>query len=167
MNERATEYSADEKRVSDFIQDLTKGAIGSGDDPIGFLLASYANLIAERRTMEQVAAAARVEERKQCAELAVSKDVIGYVPDSGCYSCFDNIAKAILARGTSLASGMQFGEQVTATYKNHRGETAVRTIIPKSIRFGESQWHSPQLLLLAYDVEKKLDREFAVKDFAP
>lgn len=166
MSERVREYSADEKRVSDYIQTLTEGMIGSGDDPIGFLIASHAALVADRETATEAAAAARVDERKECAKLVADRQVQGYVPDVGCFSCFKNIAEAILARGTSLEAGIQFGEKVTATYTNYRGETSERTIIPKSIRFGSTDWHrEPQLLLLAFDVEKQADREFAVKDF--
>jgi hypothetical protein len=59
-------------------------------------------------------------------------------------------------------------EPVKLTYTNYRGETAERTIIPKSIRFGSTEWHpEPQWLLLALDVEKNADREFALKDFGP
>lgn len=39
-------YSEDEVRVALFIMELC--GIGGGDDPIGFLLASYAELIHER-----------------------------------------------------------------------------------------------------------------------
>jgi hypothetical protein len=37
-------YTPEEKRVSDYIQEITGGLVGSGDDPIGFLLASHAQL---------------------------------------------------------------------------------------------------------------------------
>lgn len=58
------------------------------------------------------------------------------------------------------------GAPVTLTYTNYRGETALRTILPKSIRYGSTEWHpEPQWLLLALDVEKNADREFALKDF--
>lgn len=58
------------------------------------------------------------------------------------------------------------GEPVTLTYTNYRGETAQRTIIPKSVRFGSTEWHpEPQWLLLAYDSDKGADREFALRDF--
>lgn len=53
-----------------------------------------------------------------------------------------------------------------ATYTNYRGETAVRRIIPKSVRYGSTEWHpEPQWLLLAWDDDKQADREFALKDF--
>ncbi len=37
-------YTAEEKRVVEFIDQQTGGAIGGGDDPIGFLLASYVHI---------------------------------------------------------------------------------------------------------------------------
>lgn len=38
-------YSADERRVGEFLDMLTNGDLGWGNDPIGFLLASYRVLI--------------------------------------------------------------------------------------------------------------------------
>lgn len=50
-------------------------------------------------------------------------------------------------------------------YTNWRGETAERVILPISIRFGSTEWHpEPQWLLLALDVEKNMEREFALTD---
>ena len=34
-------YSLDEQRVCAYLQQITKGQIGCGDDPIGFLIASH------------------------------------------------------------------------------------------------------------------------------
>jgi hypothetical protein len=52
-------------------------------------------------------------------------------------------------------------------YKNHRGEEGYRRVMPRSIRFGSSQWHpTRQWLLLAFDLEKRADREFAMADIA-
>jgi hypothetical protein len=54
---------------------------------------------------------------------------------------------------------------VQIEYTNWRGEFGVRRIQPRSIRFGVSEWHKePQWLLLAWDIDKKEDREFAFKD---
>ncbi|WP_234911306.1 hypothetical protein [Allorhizobium taibaishanense] len=54
----------------------------------------------------------------------------------------------------------------TLTYTNYRGETAQRTILPRGIWFGATDWHpEPQWLLKAFDVEKGADRDFALKDF--
>jgi len=43
-------YSTDEKRVANFFADF---GVGGGDDPIGFLLASYSMLIAERKELRK------------------------------------------------------------------------------------------------------------------
>jgi hypothetical protein len=59
------------------------------------------------------------------------------------------------------------GKKTVVIYTNWRGETAVRTITPKSIRFGATEWHpEPQWLLLADDAEKG-EREFALLDMKP
>lgn len=40
------------------------------------------------------------------------------------------------------------GEPVTLTYRNWRGEVAERTIIPRRVWFGSTEWHpEPQWLL--------------------
>lgn len=54
---------------------------------------------------------------------------------------------------------------VKIVYTNWRGETGVRRIIPKGIKFGANEWHpEPQWLLEALDIEKNADRAFALKD---
>lgn len=58
------------------------------------------------------------------------------------------------------------GGPVTLTYRNWRGEVAERTIIPRRVWFGSTDWHpEPQWLLTAWDAEKGADRDFALKDF--
>lgn len=55
---------------------------------------------------------------------------------------------------------------VTLTYTNWCGETAERTIIPKAIWYGSTEWHpEPQWMLRAIDTEKGAERDFAFKDF--
>lgn len=55
---------------------------------------------------------------------------------------------------------------VKVIYTNWRGETSERTIIPKSFRYGSSEWHpESQWLVRAYDVDKKVHREFALLGF--
>jgi predicted DNA-binding transcriptional regulator YafY len=50
-------------------------------------------------------------------------------------------------------------------YTNWRGETMLRKIIPKAIRFGSTEWHpEEQWLLDAYDLDRGADRSFAMKD---
>ena len=57
-------------------------------------------------------------------------------------------------------------EPVALTYTNWRGETSVRTIIPRGVWFGSTEWHpEPQWMLQAFDTEKGADRDFALKDF--
>ena len=54
---------------------------------------------------------------------------------------------------------------VTMVYTNYKGKTAVRRIIPKNIVYGHTEWHPEnQWLMDAYDIEKKADRTFAMKD---
>lgn len=55
---------------------------------------------------------------------------------------------------------------VTLTYTNWKGETAQRTIIPRRVWWGSTEWHpEPQWLLTAFDVGKEAERDFALKDF--
>lgn len=69
-------------------------------------------------------------------------------------------------KSRELLNSMEIPRPVSLTYTNYKGETAVRRILPKSLRYGSTQWHpEPQWLLLATDVEKLADREFALKDF--
>ena len=57
-------------------------------------------------------------------------------------------------------------DPITLTYTNWRGETAQRTITPKRIWWGATDWHpEPQWLLTAFDAEKQADRDFALKDY--
>lgn len=56
---------------------------------------------------------------------------------------------------------------VQCLYKNWKGVTAIRRLIPESIRFGRSPFHTEdQWLLLATDVDKGEKREFAMKDIS-
>ena len=41
-------YSDDEKRIVNWIMQKTKGNVGGGDDPIGFIMASHDMINAER-----------------------------------------------------------------------------------------------------------------------
>lgn len=50
-------------------------------------------------------------------------------------------------------------------YKNHRGFVSFRTVIPKSIRWGSTEWHpEKQWIMRAWCTEKKAMRDFAMKD---
>ena len=56
-------------------------------------------------------------------------------------------------------------KMVTILYTNYKGRTSLRRIIPMSLEYASSQWHKEeQWLMKAYDVDKKAERDFAVKD---
>ena len=48
-------------------------------------------------------------------------------------------------------------------YTNWRGERAERRVIPYTLKWGSNEWHPEmQWMMLAHDVDKKLDRWFAM-----
>lgn len=50
-------------------------------------------------------------------------------------------------------------------YTNYKGEASHRRAQFKAVRFGSSPYHQePQWLMLALDLDKQEDREFALKD---
>ena len=50
-------------------------------------------------------------------------------------------------------------------YKNWKGETSIRKVIPYKIWFGSTEFHKEeQYLLHAYDVDKCGERNFALRD---
>jgi len=50
-------------------------------------------------------------------------------------------------------------------YTNYRGETAIRTVVPVKIWFGSCEWYpDEQWLLNAYDLDRRADRTFALKN---
>lgn len=54
---------------------------------------------------------------------------------------------------------------INLIYTNYKGETNNRKIIPNKIWFGSTDWHpKKQWLLDAYDIDKKANRSFAMKD---
>jgi len=54
--------------------------------------------------------------------------------------------------------------QVSILYTNHRGETAVRRIVPQRLWFGATPWHPEAGWHLdAVDVERGQVRSFAMK----
>lgn len=55
---------------------------------------------------------------------------------------------------------------VTMTYTNWKGVTSERTIIPRKVWFGRTEWHPElQWLVTAWDVDKSAERDFALADF--
>jgi len=60
---------------------------------------------------------------------------------------------------------LQHEQAVRIVYTNYKGETSERTIIPRRMWLGETQWHpGTQWLLDAFDLDKQADRSFAVRD---
>lgn len=54
---------------------------------------------------------------------------------------------------------------ITFLYTNWKGETSQRHVIPKFIEFISTEWHpEPQWIMTAFDLDKKQDRGFAMKD---
>ena len=64
-----------------------------------------------------------------------------------------------------MVKGVNKKQIVKIIYTNYKGETAERTIIPLELWFGSTEYHKEeQWLLKAFDLEKKAERNFAVKD---
>ena len=56
-------------------------------------------------------------------------------------------------------------KEIKILYTNWRGETRVRTIVPKEIKFLSTEWHpEEQWCLIAFDKDKNAERTFACKD---
>ena len=54
---------------------------------------------------------------------------------------------------------------VRFTYTNYRGEVAERHVLPRSIVFMSTPHHpDEQWILRGYDLDKKAERHFALKD---
>lgn len=50
-------------------------------------------------------------------------------------------------------------------YTNYKGENALRRAIPRRVAFESTAWHpEPQWILYAYDIDKRAERGFALKD---
>jgi predicted DNA-binding transcriptional regulator YafY len=55
--------------------------------------------------------------------------------------------------------------QVHILYRNYKGVTGWRKIVPQGIRFASNQWHpEDQWLLEALDLEKGAPRSFAMRE---
>ena len=63
------------------------------------------------------------------------------------------------------SAGKMENKEVKILYTNWKGETKVRRIIPKEIVFKSTEWHGgEQWILVAFDVDKQAERNFACKD---
>ena len=53
-------------------------------------------------------------------------------------------------------------------YTNYKGENADRNIAPNYIWYGESEFHEgKQWFMRALDIDRKVHRDFALKDLTP
>lgn len=94
----------------------------------------------------------------------IEGDATGVEWKKGCRA-FIKTARAALA-ASQPAPQVRPGAPITLTYTNWKGETAQRTIIPRRVWWGSTEWHpEPQWLLTAFDVDKGAQRDFALKDF--
>jgi predicted DNA-binding transcriptional regulator YafY len=60
---------------------------------------------------------------------------------------------------------LDLSKAIGIVYKNYRGETARRRIVPQRLWFGATKWHpDKQWLLDAIDVDKRSPRSFALRD---
>ncbi|OHV73363.1 hypothetical protein [Ensifer sp. LCM 4579] len=60
------------------------------------------------------------------------------------------------------------GPPLTFVYRNWRGEIATRKAVPLRLEFASTEWHpEAQWLLIAWDIEKRATRSFAIKDINP
>jgi len=56
-------------------------------------------------------------------------------------------------------------KQVKIIYKNWKGVIAKRNILPEKLFYGSDEWHKvEQWFVLAYDLDKKANRNFALND---
>lgn len=61
----------------------------------------------------------------------------------------------------------QGNKQIVVLYTNWKGKTEKRTIIPWTAFWGHTEFHKEdQFLLKCYDVDKKAERTYAMKDIS-
>jgi GTP-dependent phosphoenolpyruvate carboxykinase len=75
--ERETSYSANEQRVADWLLSRTNNQVGAGDDPIGFVLASYELIHAQLAQAQALVAHCEQfiqDQRIHCAETVYQTD---------------------------------------------------------------------------------------------
>lgn len=50
-------------------------------------------------------------------------------------------------------------------YRNYRGVVSTRRVLPATVWYGSSAWHTePQWFLAGYDLDKRALRDFAFRD---
>jgi len=60
-----------------------------------------------------------------------------------------------------------FGQRITFSYMNWRGEPSQRHVETYRVYWGVTEWHpEPGWLLAAFDLDKREHRQFAMKDMS-
>jgi hypothetical protein len=76
-----------------------------------------------------------------------------------------NVTPGVSASGTSDSQPARDERSLRVRYRNHRGETAERTITPWGIEWGSTDFHpEPQWLLTCLDHDRHAARTYALKD---
>ena len=71
-----------------------------------------------------------------------------------------------IGAGLAVGDGSEATIPLAVRYRNWRGEVSVRTITPRKLWYGATDWHpEPQWLLTAWDHDKDALRDFALQDF--
>jgi predicted DNA-binding transcriptional regulator YafY len=69
------------------------------------------------------------------------------------------------AQSTDAPLELDQRKAIGILYRNYRGETAERKIVPQRLWFGATEWHpEEQWLLDAIDLDKQAPRSFALRD---
>ena len=80
-------------------------------------------------------------------------------------ACQVGIDAALRAQQPAAPVSADMGNPISMIYRNYRGEVAERTVIPRRIWRGSTDWHpEPGWLMSAFDPEKGADRDFALAD---
>lgn len=60
---------------------------------------------------------------------------------------------------------MNTQKSIKILYTNWKGETAIRQIVPIRLEYLATEWHpEEQWCLIAFDLDKQAERNFACKD---
>lgn len=113
--------------------------------------------------------------REVSGKASMSRELLGAVVDDvfdGAIedpSVIEDIYASIKRHEGALSTNAEpVGEPLELPYKNWRGEISTRKLQPIRLEFGATEWHpEPQWLLVATDIEKNVERSFALKDFNP
>jgi hypothetical protein len=62
---------------------------------------------------------------------------------------------------------MSSNNEFQIVYRNWRGEIGLRRVRPLGVGFSSNEWHEPQWMMTAIDIEKEEVRYLALKDMIP